>query len=38
MKENEFTYAIYYILKIILNFVRLIEPLIWAIIFSVWWE
>lgn len=36
MKENKFTYAIYYILRIILNFVRSIEPLIWAIIFSVW--
>ncbi len=36
MKENKFTYAIYYILRIILNFVRSIEALIWAIIFSVW--
>lgn len=36
MKENKFTYAIYYVLRIILNFVRSIEPLIWAIIFSVW--
>jgi phosphonate transport system permease protein len=36
MKENRFTYAIYYILRMILNFVRSIEPLIWAIIFSVW--
>ncbi len=36
MKENKITYAIYYILRMILNFVRSIEPLIWAIIFSVW--
>ncbi len=36
MKENKFTYAIYYVLRIILNFVRSIEALIWAIIFSVW--
>jgi phosphonate transport system permease protein len=36
MKENKITFAIYYILRIILNFVRSIEPLIWAIIFSVW--
>jgi phosphonate transport system permease protein len=36
MKENKVTFAIYYILRIILNFIRSIEPLIWAIIFSVW--
>jgi phosphonate transport system permease protein len=36
MKENKFTFFIYYVLRIILNFVRSIEPLIWAIIFSVW--
>jgi phosphonate transport system permease protein len=36
MKENKFTFFIYYILRLILNFVRSIEPLIWAIIFSVW--
>ena len=36
MKENKFSFGIYYILRIILNFVRSIEPLIWAIIFSVW--
>jgi phosphonate transport system permease protein len=36
MKENKITFAIYYVLRIILNFVRSIEPLIWAIIFSVW--
>ncbi|HSD64465.1 MAG TPA: phosphonate ABC transporter, permease protein PhnE [Ignavibacteriaceae bacterium] len=36
MKENKVSFAVYYILRIILNFVRSIEPLIWAIIFSVW--
>ncbi len=36
MKENRVTFAIYYVLRILLNFVRSIEPLIWAIIFSVW--
>ncbi len=36
MKENKFSFAVYYILRIILNFIRSIEPLIWAIIFSVW--
>jgi len=36
MKESKFSIAVYYILRIILNFVRSIEPLIWAIIFSVW--
>lgn len=36
MRENKVTFAIYYFLRIILNFVRSIEPLIWAIIFSVW--
>lgn len=36
MKDNKFTFAIYYVLRIILNFIRSIEPLIWAIIFSVW--
>ena len=36
MKDNKFTFAVYYLLRIVLNFVRSIEPLIWAIIFSVW--
>ena len=36
MKDNIFTFAIYYVLRLVLNFVRSIEPLIWAIIFSVW--
>lgn len=36
MKENKLSFTVYYILRIILNFIRSIEPLIWAIIFSVW--
>jgi phosphonate transport system permease protein len=36
MKENKISFAIYYVLRIVLNFIRSIEPLIWAIIFSVW--
>ncbi|MCH8171352.1 MAG: phosphonate ABC transporter, permease protein PhnE [Bacteroidetes bacterium] len=36
MKGNKTTFVIYYVLRLILNFVRSIEPLIWAIIFSVW--
>jgi phosphonate transport system permease protein len=36
MKDNKLTFVIYYLLRILLNFVRSIEPLIWAIIFSVW--
>ncbi len=36
MKENKISFAVYYILRVILNFIRSIEPLIWAIIFSVW--
>ncbi len=36
MKHNNKTFAIYYIVRIFANFTRSIEPLIWAIIFSVW--
>lgn len=36
MKGNKFTFFVYYVLRLILNFIRSIEPLIWAIIFSVW--
>ncbi len=36
MRDNKISFAVYYVLRIILNFVRSIEPLIWAIIFSVW--
>ena len=36
MKEGKVTFVIYYIIRVILNFIRSVEPLIWAIIFSVW--
>lgn len=36
MKDNKVAFGVYYVLRLILNFVRSIEPLIWAIIFSVW--
>jgi phosphonate transport system permease protein len=36
MKDSKAAFTVYYFLRIILNFVRSIEPLIWAIIFSVW--
>lgn len=36
MKDNWLSVTIYYVLRVILNFTRSIEPLIWAIIFSVW--
>lgn len=36
MKDNKVSFAIYFIIRLILNFIRSIEPLIWAIIFSVW--
>jgi phosphonate transport system permease protein len=36
MRDNKISFAAYYILRVVLNFVRSIEPLIWAIIFSVW--
>ena len=36
MKDGKITFVIYYVLRIILNFIRSIEPLIWAVIFSVW--
>lgn len=36
MKSSKITFAIYYVLRLVLNFIRSIEPLIWAIIFSVW--
>ena len=36
MRDNKISFAVYYILRVVLNFVRSIEPLIWAIIFSVW--
>ncbi|MCK6614534.1 MAG: phosphonate ABC transporter, permease protein PhnE [Ignavibacteriaceae bacterium] len=36
MKDSKTSFASYYVLRVVLNFVRSIEPLIWAIIFSVW--
>ncbi len=36
MKESKLSFAVYYVLRMVLNFIRSIEPLIWAIIFSVW--
>lgn len=36
MKDNKIAFAVYYVLRVVLNFVRSIEPFIWAIIFSVW--
>jgi len=36
MRDNKISFAVYYFLRIVLNFIRSIEPLIWAIIFSVW--
>lgn len=36
MKDNKFSFFIYYVLRIVLNFIRSLEPIIWAIIFSVW--
>lgn len=36
MKNNPVTFAVYYILRLLTNLTRSIEPLIWAIIFSVW--
>jgi len=36
MKGSAGTIAVYSILRLIFNFSRSIEPLIWAIIFSVW--
>ena len=36
MKDSKTAFASYYVLRVVLNFVRSIEPLIWAIIFSVW--
>jgi phosphonate transport system permease protein len=36
MKDNKISFALYYLLRIAFNFIRSVEPLIWAIIFSVW--
>jgi phosphonate transport system permease protein len=36
MNKNRFMLSIYYIVRFFLNISRSIEPLVWAIIFSVW--
>ncbi len=36
MKQNNTTFVVYNLVRIATNFTRSIEPLIWAIIFSVW--
>lgn len=36
MQDNRFTMAIYSVARFLLNVSRSIEPLVWAIIFSVW--
>lgn len=36
MKDSKFTMAIYTVVRFFLNVSRSIEPLVWAIIFSVW--
>lgn len=36
MKNHPVTFAVYYLIRLITNVTRSIEPLIWAIIFSVW--
>ena len=36
MKNNPISFSIYTVVRVLANFSRSIEPLIWAIIFSVW--
>lgn len=36
MRQGKITFIIYYIVRILFNFCRSIEPLIWGIIFSIW--
>ncbi|MBI3258498.1 MAG: phosphonate ABC transporter, permease protein PhnE [Ignavibacteriae bacterium] len=36
MKNHPVTFTVYYCIRLITNITRSIEPLIWAIIFSVW--
>lgn len=36
MKNHKIMFVVYYVLRMITNLTRSIEPLIWAIIFSVW--
>lgn len=36
MKGSRLTFAVYSVLRVAVNFTRSVEPLVWAIIFSVW--
>lgn len=36
MKGNTISFAVYNLLRIVTNFTRSIEPLVWAVIFTVW--
>ncbi len=36
MRHHVATFAVYGVLRVIINFARSVEPLIWAVIFSVW--
>jgi len=36
MRESRRTIGVYYLVRLIANFTRSVEPLVWAIIFSVW--
>lgn len=36
MAGNWFTYAVYYIVRLVLNVIRSIEPIIWALIAIIW--
>ncbi|MEN3027198.1 MAG: phosphonate ABC transporter, permease protein PhnE [Chlorobiota bacterium] len=36
MRRHPLTFALYAVLRVLINFTRSVEPLIWAVIFSVW--
>lgn len=36
MRRHPVSFAIYAVLRLLINFTRSVEPLIWAVIFSVW--
>jgi len=36
MRRHPVTFALYAVLRVLINFTRSVEPLIWAVIFSVW--
>jgi phosphonate transport system permease protein len=36
MRHHPLTFALYALLRVLINFARSVEPLIWAVIFSVW--